>query len=1266
MTIRRTPNSQVSSLSPGRIALGYIVIAILWIAFSDAVVTRLNLPPVVMTIKGVVFVFVTASLLYFTIRLLVQTVQLTSEALRRSNRELRAISNCNQVLLRATHEQNLLQEICRIVCQEGGYRVAWVGYAEEDEVKSVRPVAWTGAEEETFAKLGITWADTERGRGPTGTAIRTGKTSCLGDYITDSQGAPWRENALQHGFRSAIALPLKDEHASTFGSLNIYSEQPNAFASDEIRLLEELADDLAFGIVTLRSRAAREQAEQKVTMLSFALDKVHEAAYLMDEVRLCYVNEEACRRLGYTRGELLEMSVSDIDPDFPAERWSNHWRDLKMQQSLTFESRHRTRDGRIFPVEISANYFEFGGRAYNLALVRDITDRKRVEEEVRNTASQWQATFDAVQDLVLLLDKDFRIVRANRAAAEFLGLRLDELVGGHCYDLMHRTSTPPAECPLAKMRQSRRHEEVEILAREGGPWLSVSVDPLFDPSGEITQVVHVARDITERKRAEAALRKTAAYLAETQRLTHTGTFVSDATTKPLYWSEELFRIFGFDPQRGLPAEGELPKRVHPEDLDKFSQAWQRAIHDKVDADVEYRIVLPDGTIKHVYGIGHPVLNPKGELVEIVGTTIDVTERKRTEDELRKHREHLEELVKQRTEQSAVLNQLVYGSLESGEVGAWWIDFKEPDTCHALDNTAAILGLEPDLTGKKTYALSKPISLLTHTAVAFPEHAALIQGTQERFAGAISGKYENYRAVHPLAMPDGSLKWIDARAEIAKRNEHGQALLMTGTFIDVTRLKRAEADLADAKARAEAANRAKSTFLANMSHELRTPLNAVLGFSRLLKNDPAATPQQRETLDIIVRSGEHLLNLINNVLDMAKIESGQVGLTESEVDLHRLLHEMQSLMGAGAVEKGLRFALELDPDLPRFVAVDAGKLRQVLLNLLGNAIKYTDSGGVKLRARLASVRGTEKAKVRFEVEDSGRGISREDCQRIFAPFVQLGDQAPAQTGTGLGLSISKQYVELMGGRIAVTSKPGKGSVFYFEIPVGMLDSVAERDELKHRRILALAEGQPRHRLLIVEDQPENRLLLRRTLNPLGFELREAANGQEAVALFEQWHPHLIWMDIRMPVMDGLEAVRRIRATPAGAGTKIIALTAHALDEESAPIMAAGCDGLVRKPFDEQELFEAMAQHLRLKFIYESASHHESTEETPDLTVRSEELAALPPQLRQELRQAVIELDTARTQALIGQVMEHDAALGRTFSTLAKQLDYKRLLNLLETT
>ena len=1128
------PDSRVSTLSAGRIALGYTVIALIWIAFSDAVVTHFKLNPALMTIKGTFFVLVTAALLYFTIRRLVKAVELasqdritertrTEETLHRLNRELRAISNCNQVLLRAADEQSLLKEICRIVCEEAGYGAAWVGYAEHDDAKSVRRVAFAGVEEESLAKLRTTWADTERGRGIVGRAIRTAKTAYIDDYAIDPPTGTWGATALELGFRSAIALPLKDEHAKAFGSLNIYCTQPKAFTPEEIRLLEELSADLAFGIVTLRSRAARERAEQEVALLSFALDKGHEAAFLIDDTaRFRYVNEEACRLLGYSREELMGLGVADVDSQFPLERWSDHWRELKTQRTRTFESRHRTRDGRIFPVEITANYFEYGGRAYHLGLVRDITERKRTEEEVRNTAAQWQATFNAVQDLVLLLDKDFRILRANRAAAEFLGLPLDKIVGRHCHDVMHATSAPPMECPFAKMRQSGRPEEAEVLVRKGGPWLSVSVAPLFDANGELAQVVHVARDITERKRAEDALRRNQAYLAEGQRLAHMGSWAwSPATLEALYWSEEMCRIYGFNPRDGVPTAEAFWQRIHPEDLDRTRELLLKAATGNMNYEHGHRIVLPDGTVKHIHALGHPVLDENGQVVEYVGTAMDVTERKLAEEELRKHRENLEEMVRHRTRQ-----------------------------------------------------------------------------------------------------------------------------------------------LAEAKARAEAANREKSQFLASMSHELRTPLNAVLGFSRLLKSDPDVTPRQQETLDIVVRSGEHLLNLINNVLDMAKIESGRMVLEESQVNLHQLLHEMQSLMGVGALEKGLRFALECDPDLPQFIAVDAGKLRQVLLNLLGNAIKYTGSGGVKLSARLARTQGSEKAEIRFDVEDSGPGIAEEDRQRIFLPFVQLGGQGAAQAGTGLGLAICKQYVELMGGQIGVTTGPGKGALFYFTLPVRVLPSVAAPKEPRHGRILGLAEGQPAYRLLIVEDQPENRLLLRRLLEPLGFQLREAANGREAVALFEHWHPHLIWMDIRMPVMDGLEATRRIRATKAAADTKIVALTAHALEEERAPIMAAGCDDLVRKPFREQELFDVLARHLRLKFIYEQPPGAKTTQGVPELTVRPEQLQSLPAQLLQDLHQAVLELDTRRAQTLIAQVTEHDAALGRALNTLATQLDYKRLLKLLE--
>ncbi|MEW6266318.1 MAG: cache domain-containing protein [Thermodesulfobacteriota bacterium] len=473
----------------------------------------------------------------------------------------------------------------------------------------------------------------------------------------------------------------------------------------------------------------------------------------------------------------------------------------------------------------------------------------------------------------------------------------------------------------------------------------------------------------------------------------------------------------------------------------------------------------------------------------------------------------------------------------------------------------------------------------------------------------------------------------------------------------------------ARQSAEKANRAKSVFLANMSHELRTPLNAVLGFSQLMKNDPDVSAVQRENLGIITRSGEHLLNLINNVLDISKIESGRVELEESPLDLDQVIQEIVSLMYVRAREKGLDFTLERPRNLPRHVAVDGGKLRQVLINLIGNAIKYTKQGGVTLkieyrrlnienRRKEAVPRQSSIVNLQFSIMDTGPGIPEEDRQRIFSPFVQLGERPPTEAGTGLGLVISKQYVELMGGAIGVDSVSGKGSVFHFDIPVGVLPSEAKPVELRRGRVIGQAESQPRYRLLIAEDQPENRLLLRKLLEPLGFDLREATNGQETVAVVEEWHPHLIWMDIRMPVMNGLEATRHIKATEAGAQTRIVAVTAHALEEEWREILAAGCDDFIRKPYHDVEILDVLTKHLGVRFVYEE----ETTPADGAVQLNAAALAELPDDLLNALEQALVRIDIDAVDRAIEEIRAHSPFLAEALAAVAKDLQFGRMLRL----
>jgi len=489
--------------------------------------------------------------------------------------------------------------------------------------------------------------------------------------------------------------------------------------------------------------------------------------------------------------------------------------------------------------------------------------------------------------------------------------------------------------------------------------------------------------------------------------------------------------------------------------------------------------------------------------------------------------------------------------------------------------------------------------------------------------------------------------------------------------------------------AQSANRAKSVFLANISHELRTPLNAILGFSRLMlssstptKGDTTPTrghataagrgtlsPAQREDLAIISRSGEHLLGLINDVLEMSKIEAGRITLNEHAFDLHRLLEDLEDMFRLRAEVKGLALESEVAAGVPQSVRADEGKLRQILMNLLGNAVKFTQSGGIVLRASTrpsGEGSGQPASVLHVEVEDTGPGIAPEEQAAIFQPFVQSQSGRQAAEGTGLGLSISRQYAELMGGSLSLSSTPGRGSLFTVEIPTSAVDPAALQDARPQRRATGLEPGQPAYRLLVVDDKEVNRQLLVRLLGPLGFELREATNGQEAIDTWQSWAPHLIWMDMRMPVMDGYEATRRIKATLQGHATAIIALTASALEEDRKIILSEGCDDYIRKPFREQELLDALEKHLGVRFVYEAVEDDRprAIDHGARATDAAARMATLPPSIVGDLRQAARLGAVDSIQSSIAQIRALDAGLADLLSAWADRFEHDRILALIE--
>ncbi|MBW4563243.1 MAG: response regulator [Mojavia pulchra JT2-VF2] len=516
-----------------------------------------------------------------------------------------------------------------------------------------------------------------------------------------------------------------------------------------------------------------------------------------------------------------------------------------------------------------------------------------------------------------------------------------------------------------------------------------------------------------------------------------------------------------------------------------------------------------------------------------------------------------------------------------------------------------------------------------------------------------------------------------------------------------------------KKAAERANRAKSKFLANMSHELRTPLNAILGFTQVMSHDNSLSTEHQESLAIINRAGEHLLNLINDILEMSKIEAGKITLNIKTFDLIRFLESLEEMLRFRTAAKDLQLIFESTPDLPQYVQTDESKLRQVLLNLLGNAIKFTDTGSVTLRVRVEENRKLMAKKessrfLIFEVEDTGSGIAPQEINLLFEAFGQTETGRKSQQGTGLGLAISRKYIQMLGGNISATSTVGEGSRFTFNIQISLASASQIQIQQSQRQIIGLAPAQAEYRILVVDDAQDSRLVLVKLLTAIGFAVREATNGQEAIAQWMEWQPHLIFMDMRMPVMDGYQATRVIKARERRHGegilplyasmyqsvnssiqlasqclmmpvctceqtchthTIIIALTASAFEEERQKILLTGCDDFIRKPFTQQILLEKVSKHLGVKYVSPIEVLNTSASQQTQIFLSEadimQHLSQMPPQWLEHLRYAAASCSDDMILELLEQIPSENSHLFRLFRDLANNYQFEKIMELIRT-
>jgi PAS domain S-box-containing protein len=515
------------------------------------------------------------------------------------------------------------------------------------------------------------------------------------------------------------------------------------------------------------------------------------------------------------------------------------------------------------------------------------------------------------------------------------------------------------------------------------------------------------------------------------------------------------------------------------------------------------------------------------------------------------------------------------------------------------------------------------------------------------------KVPSYESIHRMQHKDGHYVWVLVRG-IATWDEQGQPARFVGTYVDITAQKQTEEalrhamavaeqakqateqaniELQQAKEAAEAANRAKSTFLANMSHELRTPLNGVLGYTQILNRDKGLTDKQREGIKIIQRSGEYLLTLINDVLDLSKIEAERIELYPTDFHFGEFIEGITELFQMRAQQKGIAFIYEPVSYLPIGVRADEKRLRQILINLLSNAVKFTDKGGVSLK-----VGYTEEGKMRFQIEDTGQGIAPEELEKIFLPFHQAGDPNYRAEGTGLGLAITQKLVDMMEGNLQVTSQLGRGSSFRLELTLlETTELVKPRHEEKP--IIRGFEGAAR-KLLVIDDKWENRSVMVNLLKPLGFEIAEAHHGGAGLNQAKEWRPDLILTDLVMPVMDGFEFARQLRKIPEFKDTPVIAISASVFDYHQQESLDAGCNAFLPKPIRAEDLLETLRTHLGLTWIYEQATTATVIEESV-ATATAEEAAPL---VRLSPEQAAILLKLAEIgdiKGILKQVAEFES-------------------------
>jgi PAS domain S-box-containing protein len=899
-------------------------------------------------------------------------------------------------------------------------------------------------------------------------------------------------------------------------------------------------------IATTRDISDRKQAEQELRQTLEMLDLASDAIIIRDmDDRILYWNQGAEKLYGWTKAEVVGQYIHTfLETVFPRPL-ETVLAEFFLHGSWEGELHHTTRDRRHIIVGSRWTLQrDWEGRpCAQLEINNDISDRKQAEDAIKQSEERYRSLIAATSQIVWTADAEGRSPDLPSWRA-YTGQTEAQMVGLGWLDAIHPDDRERTNQVWMEAVQTKSLLEIEYRIRGADGnyrYFQVRGVPILNEEGSIREWIGTCTDIHDRKEAEDAIQQSEERYRSLIAATSQMVWTADAEGR----SPDLpsWRAYTGQTQAQMAGLGWLDA-IHPDDRERTNQVWMEAAQTNSLFEIEYRLRGADGNYRYFQGRAVPILKEDGSIREWVGTCTDIHDRKQAEDAIKQSEERYRSLI-------AATSQMVW--------------------------TADAEGRAPDLPSWRAYTGQTEAEMVGYgwlDAI----HPDDRERTNQAWMEAVQTK-SLYEIEYQIRSADGNYRYFQVRG-VPLLDEDGSIREWIGTFTDIHDRKQTEIVQAQAREAAEAASRAKSEFLANMSHELRTPLNGIMGYAQILQRSKFLNEEERSRINVIYQCGSHLLTLINDILDLSKIEAQKVELMPTDFHFPAFLQGVAEMCRIRAEIKGIHFHFPSSPELPIGICADEKRLRQVLINLLSNAIKFTDEGSVTFIVSFAT-----EGKIRFEIRDTGTGIAQDQLQAIFQPFEQVGDRRRQTEGTGLGLAISQRIVELMGSTIQVQSEMNVGSIFWFDANISQADEWVKTSQIDDRgQIIGIKDRQPK--IVVIDDKWANRSVISNLLSPIGFQVSEANDGQEGWEKIIEVQPDLIVTDLLMPEVDGFELIKRVRESEKFKDLIIIVSSASVFETDQYRSLEAGANTFIAKPVQATELLQKLQQYLELEWVYEA--------------------------------------------------------------------------------